>query len=202
MATERAIRDALRSHVLAGTCGARETVDEFWVPRSNERADLAVIGRSLDAFEIKSERDTLRRLPRQALASSRLFDRCTLVVAERHSDRAATMIPEWWGITTVCVNRSMRFTLTRKPRRNRAIDPETLVRLLWRDEAMAALRHLGKEPAHGGSRSSLWQELLFTATIAQLRAVVRQALLSRDPTRARIATQRFTTHPAAAGAAL
>jgi hypothetical protein len=67
------------------------------VPRSHERAGMVVVGRSLDAFEIKSERDTLRRLPRQALAHERLFDRCTLVVAERHSDHAAAMLPEWWG---------------------------------------------------------------------------------------------------------
>jgi hypothetical protein len=56
---------------------------------------MVVVGRSLDAFEIKSERDTLRRLPRQALAYERLFDRCTLVLAERHSDHPAAMLPEW-----------------------------------------------------------------------------------------------------------
>jgi hypothetical protein len=63
---EKVVRDALRSHVLAEVAGARDTVDEFWVPRSNERADIAVLGRWMDGFEIKTERDTLSRLPRQA----------------------------------------------------------------------------------------------------------------------------------------
>ncbi len=198
--TERAIREALRQRVLADTFGARDAIDEFWVPRSNERADMVVIGRSLDAFEIKSEQDTLRRLPRQALAYARLFDRCTLVVAQRHSDRAVAMLPEWWGITTVCVNGSVGFTATRKPRPNAAVDPETLVRLLWRDEVTMALIQLGNQPDPRGSRSSLWEELLRAATLAQLRALVRKAILSRDPARARIATRRFRIEAAAAGA--
>jgi hypothetical protein len=199
--TEHAIRDALRHRVMANTPGARDAIDEFWVPRSNERADIVVVGRSLDAFEIKSERDTFRRLPRQVSAYERLFDRCTLVVAEKHSDRATAVLPEWWGIVTVHVNMTVEFTATREPRPNHAVDPETLVRLLWRDEVMIALLHLGHQPDPRESRSSLWDELLHSATLAQLRGIVRMAILVRDPRRARIATQRFTIQPAAAGAA-
>lgn len=200
MAAEKEIRDALRGHVLAGTSGARETVDEFWVPCSNERADMALIGQFLDGFEIKTERDTLRRLPRQALAYGRLFDHCTLVIAEKHSERAVAMLPSWWGITIVCVNGSVTFIAARRPKPNPAVDPETLVRLLWRDEVMTALLRLGHEPDQRRSRSSLWDELVDTTTLAQLRAIVRRALLSRDPARARIPTQRFATQPLVAGA--
>jgi len=199
--TERVIREALRHRVLADTLGARGAIDEFWVPRSNERADMVVIGRSLDAFEIKSERDTLRRLPRQVLAYAGLFDRCTLGVAQRHSDRAAAMLPDWWGITTVCINGSIGFRTTRKPRLNAAVDPEILVRLLWRDEVMMALLQMGHQPDPRSSRSSLWEELLHAATLAQLRALVRKAILRRDPERARIETRRFRIQPAVAGAA-
>ena len=80
---------------------------------------------------------------------------------ERRVDAAAAIVPEWWGITTVCVNGSVTFTCERKPRRNPAIDPTTLVRLLWRDEAMAALLDLGRRrPEVRASRSSLWDEIL------------------------------------------
>jgi NAD(P)-dependent dehydrogenase (short-subunit alcohol dehydrogenase family) len=75
------------------------------------------------------------------------------------------MVPEWWGITTVCVNGSAGFTATRKPRPNAAVDPETLVRLLWRDEVMTALIQLGNQPDPRGSRSSLWEERLRAATL-------------------------------------
>ena len=55
----------------------------------------------MSAFEIKTERDTLRRLPRQATAYARLFDQCTVVVAERHVAAAMEMLPMWWGVIAV-----------------------------------------------------------------------------------------------------
>jgi hypothetical protein len=193
MATEAIVRDALRKRALVAITGARDTVDEFWVPRSHERADLAVIGQFMDGFEIKTERDTLRRLPRQVEAYGRLFDRCSVVVAEKHRDEAATMVPAWWGITTVHVNGAVSFAEIRPPQRNRAIDPEILVRLLWKEEAITALMKLGAPPGEGASRGVLWRALLEAASVSQLRSAVRRALLSRDPARARIATRRFRT---------
>lgn len=192
MGPEAVVRDALRERVLAAIYGARDTVDEFWVPRSHERADLAVIGRSLDGFEIKTERDTLRRLPRQIDAYGRLFDRCSVVVAEKHCDEATALLPAWWGITTVHVNGGVSFTEVREPRHNPGLDPEILVRLLWKAEAMVALAKLGGDPDERASRGTLWRDLLEAASLTQLRAAVRRALLDRDPARARIATRRFT----------
>jgi hypothetical protein len=191
MADETQVRDALRARVIEATSGARDTVDEFWVPRSNERADLAVIGRSMDGFEIKTERDTLRRLPRQIEAYGRLFDRCSVVIAEKHFNAAEAMVPAWWGITTVHVNGGVNFAEVRKPQRNPAIDREILVRLLWKDEVIRALAKLGANPKKNTSRSVLWKELLEVANLGQLRVAVRSALLDRDPSKARIATRRF-----------
>jgi hypothetical protein len=192
MATEAVVRNALRVRVLTAINRACETVDELWVPRSHERADLAVIGQSMDGFEIKTERDTLRRLPRQIDAYGRLFDRCSVVVAQKHHDQAAQMLPVWWGITTAHVNGGVSFTEIRQPQRNPSIDPEILVRLLWKEEATIALMKLGAPPDEGASRGVLWRALLEAASLSQLRSAVRRALLNRDPARARIATRRFT----------
>lgn len=190
---EAVVRAALRQRVLAETAGARDAVDEFWVPRSHERADLAVIGRWMDGFEIKTERDTLRRLPRQAEAYARLFDRCSVVVAEKHSKGAADILPDWWGITTVHVNGSVSFNVVRKPSTNVGVDSEIIVRLLWREEVHLALIKLGIEADQRAPRQTLWRTLLASTTLAELRQIVRRALVTRDPTRARIATRRFTT---------
>ena len=190
---EAMVRQALRTYVMGAVHGARGTRDELWVPRSNERADMAVIGRSMDGFEIKTEHDTLKRLPRQILAYGRLFDRCTAVVAERHERSAAEILPAWWGITTVHVNGAVTFTTIRKPRTNPAVDPEILVRLLWRDEVMHALISLGLEPNRKASRGSLWTELLRSASLKQLRSAVRNALLHRDVRQSRMPTRRFAT---------
>lgn len=197
MSAEELVRDALRTHLLSRT-SAHHALDELWVPRSNERADLAVLGKTMDGFEIKTERDTLRRLPRQVLAYGRLFDRCTVVVADKHCEKVDAIVPDWWGITSVSVNGCVSFTTVRKPRPNRALDPETLVRLLWRDEAIAALLSLGVTTDPKAHRASLWKELIRTASLLQLRRIVRCALSTRDPTKARIPTRRFTTQALAA----
>lgn len=199
MATEATVRHALRRHLLVEHKYPTETVDEFWVPRSHERADMAVIGRLLTGFEIKTERDTLRRLPRQAGAYGRVFDRCTVVVAAKHSNAAIDMLPEWWGIVEVSVNGHVTFAETRKARPNQAVDPETLVRLLWRDEVAAALTTLGARPAPRTARSAMWRELLHLADLRQLRAAVRHALVRRVGTDAS-ATSRFRQPLPAVGA--
>ena len=190
---EALVRQALRDHAMHAIVGAMDTLDELWVPRTNERADMAVIGRLMDGFEIKTERDTLARLPRQMVAYGRLFDRCTAVVAERHRQNAEDILPDWWGITTVHVDGEITFCTVRKPRVNPALDPEILVRLLWRDEVMYALLALGREPDKKATRGSLWAELLRSASLKQLRSAVRNALLQRQPTHARIPTRRFAT---------
>lgn len=196
--TEAEVRSALRGHLLTTLVGAKGVVDELWVPPSNERADVAVIGRWMDGFEIKTERDTLKRLPRQMVAYGRVFDRCTAVIAECHRQHAEEVLPEWWGLTTVHINGGVKFTTLRKPQSNSAVDPEILVRLLWRDEAMGALLALGHAPDRKATRGSLWANLLRSASLRELKSVVRSALLNRDPLQARMSTRRFATAAAVA----
>jgi hypothetical protein len=197
LSAEALVRDALRAHLFS-LSRVEHALDELWVPRSNERADLAVFGRTMDGFEIKTERDTLRRLPRQVVAYGRLFDRCTVVVADKHRDKVRTIVPDWWGITTVSVNGHVSFATVRKPRPNRSLDPEILVRLLWRNEAMAALCALGATPDPKAHRSSLWADLMRTASLSQLRRAVRGALMTRDAATAKIPTRQLASQALAA----
>jgi hypothetical protein len=199
MAAEEAVRNALRRHVRERDGEARHAVDEFWLPRSNARADLAVLGPLLDGYEIKTERDTLRRLPGQAAAYGAVFDRCIAVVAEKHCEQAEALLPQWWGITTVTVNGSISFTVEREAANNPSVEAETLVRLLWRDEAMAALMSLGHTPDIASLRRRLWDELLDVTGLNELRSIVREAIIERDPRQARIPTRRFAvTQPSVA----
>lgn len=80
---------------LAGTL----IVSEFLVKRSALRVDL-LIGREgeLTAFEVKSERDTLRRLEKQTVGYLRYFDRFVLVVHERHLVHARSIAPDRAGL--------------------------------------------------------------------------------------------------------
>src|SRR4051812_8285009 len=65
------------------------------------RVDVAAVNGALWGYEIKSERDTLRRLPTQVEVYSRVLDFAALVVAERHRDHAVDLLPDWWHVVVV-----------------------------------------------------------------------------------------------------
>jgi hypothetical protein len=192
MLTEAVVRHALRQEVLAAASTPSEAVYEFWVPRTNERADVVVIGATIEGFEIKTEGDTLKRLPRQAEAYARLFDRCHAVLAVRHVDHALAILPPWWGVLVFEQYGEPTFQVVRDANVNCGVDAETLVRLLWRDEAHAALCALGMPPNPRAVRSRMWDHLLSVLDLDGLKQVVRDALLGRDPGQARIPSRRFS----------
>lgn len=68
-------------------CGRRRKpiiTAEFLLGSSGVRADLAVFGDETIGFEIKTAKDTLRRLQSQMDAYSRYFDRVVLIAAPCH----------------------------------------------------------------------------------------------------------------------
>lgn len=188
--TEAVVRESL-SHELLASLPRAEALYEFWVPRSHERADIAVIGPTMDGFEIKTERDTLKRLPRQAAAYARLFDRCYVVLADRHVEAALDILPMWWGVTVIRGGSTPEFERIREADVNPGVDPETLVRLLWRNEVHAALCAFGAPPDPGAGRFRMWEQLLDLVEVDVLKAAVREALIHRDPARARIPSRHF-----------
>jgi hypothetical protein len=152
-----------------------------------------VLGKSLDGYEIKTSRDTLKRLPKQIEAYGSLFDRCTAVLAEKHIEKAQGLLPKWWGIMAIaCDDEGTSLRNVRKARANPGVRAETLVRLLWRDEAMSALLGLGHQPERTAPRNYLWDELLRTTSLRSLKSIVCEAIIARDPSDARIPTRRFT----------
>lgn len=63
--------------------------------------DVATVGELVEAWEIKSAADSVKRLPRQVPLYSSLFDRCTLVTAANHLKTARATLPPWWGLVVV-----------------------------------------------------------------------------------------------------
>lgn len=59
-------------------------VDEMSVLTGACRIDVALINGRLEGFEIKSDSDSLSRLPRQAFAYGQVFDRLTMVWVSCH----------------------------------------------------------------------------------------------------------------------
>jgi hypothetical protein len=199
-ATAKAVLDRLSPIAAASfSDGLPVLVEEFWVPDSHERADLVAIADELWAFEIKSPRDSLTRLPRQAAAFSRLFDRCVAVLAAPHRQSGMQHIPSWWGVIDAGEEHDDPLSWIREPTANPEVDLELLVKLLWKQEALAAAAELGIKTPGRISRQALWRRLLREAEPEGLKLCVRTALAARDSNTARIPTRHWSiTRPSPA----
>lgn len=178
------VREALHAKVLLAHRDDPHTlvVDELGLCEGEARVDIAVVNGFIHGFEIKSERDTLERLPHQVEVYSLVLDRVTLVVAENHAAHAMEVIPDWWGVKVARQGkrRAIHFQQVRRPRLNREIDPLELVQLLWRDEAVSALaernllRGVKSKP-----KQVVFERLVSVLELDEIRALVRKTLKHR-----------------------
>jgi len=145
------------------------------------RVDVTVLNGELAGYELKSARDTLRRLPTQIDVYSRVLDRATLVVADNHREGIEALLPTWWGLivassdgVTTCLE------WKRRSERNPSVDPASLAQLLWRDEVLAELAARGLARGfRSKSRMLLSRRLSDALTLDELRALVRTRLKQR-----------------------
>jgi hypothetical protein len=183
------IRAVLHSRLETRHGGDPKTriVDELGVLMGDSRVDVAVINGKLEGFEIKSDRDRLVRLPRQADAYSQVFDRMTVVCCERHAAGVALCVPDWWGIEVArSGNRGTRIVRLRSPRANPGVEPGAVVQLLWRDEALDELERIDRaDGLRSKPREVLWGALADALPPRTLRAVVRDRLRARKDWRVR-----------------
>lgn len=157
-------------------------INELGLCQGNARIDLAVVNGSLSGYEIKSERDTLQRLPHQVEVYSKALDYVTIVASESHIIKTTDLVPNWWGlIATSFQEGEIIFRLVRQPQANPTIDPYSVAQLLWRPEVASILSELGlKKGITGKSRQVLWQTLAETLSISDLRDRVRHTLKVRE----------------------
>lgn len=158
-------------------------VDELGLKHGRCRADIAVINGHLDGFEIKSDQDSLSRLPGQIANYNLVFDHATLVVGPRHIQEAMKQVPEWWGVILCQQGRggSICFKSIQKAKINKNIDPQSIVQLLWRSEAEEILRTLGAPPkVLRKPRAHLYGCLVEHFNTKSIRETVRESLKKRQ----------------------
>jgi hypothetical protein len=177
------IRPALRARLLAEYGDGPKTVviDELGVCRGQVRIDLAVVNGLLHGYEIKSDRDTFRRLAGQIEVYSRVLDRATLVVGGRHLAEALRTVPGWWGILMVVFHpKGLRFKTVRRGHRNPHRDPRSLVELLWLDDAIALLAQRdAARGVRGKPRRMVWDRVCEHFEVDEIGAAVRVHLKAR-----------------------
>jgi hypothetical protein len=135
----------------------------------------------MHGYELKSDRDTLQRLPEQVNAYAAVFDFVTLVVGERHLRHAIEIVPDWWGGRVVRADSGkLLFRDLRLAMINVSTDPLSTVRLLWRQEALNLLAEIsGTRTADSRPREQIYSELVAVAERGYLRGAVRRCLKNR-----------------------
>lgn len=117
-------------------------VDVRWsVPA---RMDALLVADRISGFEIKSDVDSLTRLPRQIEAYGAVVERAVLVVGDRHLAAGTTAVPEWWTIWGArWRNDTVVIREVRRGRLNPSLDPLALTTFMSRDDLSEALRARG-----------------------------------------------------------
>ncbi|MDO9572485.1 MAG: sce7726 family protein, partial [Candidatus Omnitrophota bacterium] len=121
-------------------------IEELGIQHGTARIDIAVINGLLHGYEIKSDQDTLQRLPEQMDVFNAVFNKITLVVGKTHLYEAINLVPEWWGITIAKTNSNspLTFNLIREGELNKKQDSVSIAQLLWREEALEILKEQGE----------------------------------------------------------
>ncbi len=179
------VRRALRREVLRRHEGEFDTlvIHELGLRHGIARVDVAVVNGSLHGYELKSDSDTLERLPSQVRIYSAVLDKATLVVGERHAAKALPLLPKWWGVKIATEGPRGGVSLQDEERgqMNPSVDAVAISELLWRAEVSEVLRNLGhSEKTLLKARAHLYQELSEAMPLDDLRATIRLMLKRRE----------------------
>lgn len=130
--TDKSIRSELVTFLRDVSPAGAKLVQEWSVGAS--RVDVAVVHPDrLDAYEIKSPRDSLTRLVPQMRDYGRVFDHVTLVADPRHIIAARRLVPFWVGLWSIELGDS-RFNVHRRAQPNPMFHGRFLCWLLWHRE--------------------------------------------------------------------
>ncbi len=158
-------------------------IDELGVMHGSARVDMAVVNGIIHGFELKSDLDTLRRLPEQMEAYNSVFDQVTLVVGKNHLYEAMNIIPEWWGVIIAksCdSDGTIKFIEIRHASDNLSRDTVSIARLLWRQEALDILEKNGHaDGVRSKPKNAIYQRLATVLDQNDLSTEVRRCLFNR-----------------------
>lgn len=184
---DKIIRIALRSILNEDLEGYRsesgypaEIFEELGVHHGTTRIDIAAINGIMHGYEIKSDRDTLKRLPEQMNEFNAVFDKMTLIIGKRHLYAAINIVPDWWGIIIAKTDKNHKifFQTIRKAENNQNQAGISIARLLWKKEALEILEERNKaKGVRSKPREFVYQKLATVLDMDTLKEKVRYALL-------------------------
>ena len=177
--TDVDIRIILKNTLLKNyyECSNSKVVEELELPVAKARIDMAVINGYMHGFEIKSASDTLKRIPSQVEAYTKVFDYLSIVTEEKYRNKLLTMTPKWVGI--IICNKDGETTLIRKALINKKKQSFFLAKLLWKDELQLLLANSGVKFNKSDRNWLLCEALAERFTVKEISELVREQLRLR-----------------------
>ena len=180
---DKDVRDVLHKEVLSRYENDPTTliIDELGLLQGLCRVDIAVINGIMHGYEIKSDADTLDRLPTQAELYNKVLDKLTLVVGEKHLNSAEGIIPKWWGIKVVSkIKGETKIFTHRKEKNNKDVDALSVAELLWKQEVVDILIKKGYEKRiFKHPKEILYNLLVEECSLQEIKDITRTILKSR-----------------------
>lgn len=78
-----------------------EIREEYTTYSGKSRADIVAINNRMSAFEIKSDYDSLERLPNQIKEYDLTFEKNYIVTGNKYINKISNFVPQHWGIIHV-----------------------------------------------------------------------------------------------------
>jgi hypothetical protein len=185
LTNDKIIRTALKEKLEESYFGIKNTkiIEELGITHGEARIDIAVVNGVIHGYELKSDRDTLKRLPGQIEIYNTVLDKVTLVVGMNHLHEAMKIVPDWWGITIAKIVNSdsvVSFFNIREPEENKNQNSAAVAALLWREEALKILENIGQAKGmQSKSRKAIYEKLADVLEKKSLNKIVREQLRTR-----------------------
>ena len=176
------IREPLIERLNAQNAGHNyRVISEMGICDGLSRIDVAVANGRLCGYEIKSDADTLDRLPAQQEYYNKTFDKVTIVVGEKYKEQITQYVPDWWGIYVAQHKKSGKVILTekRRGRQNKSVTAEALLELLWKEELDTLLKTHGLKGVSGKNRRILRKIAAEKLKLSEIKEFTRETLKER-----------------------
>jgi hypothetical protein len=181
LTTDRIIRQELKKKIEKKYKNAPvRIIEELCLDDHSTRIDIAVVNGILHGYEIKSDLDTLERLPKQMNSYNSIFDQITLVVGSQHLYEAFNLVPDHWGIMVAKIDGkgSIYFNLIREASDNNAQQKLSIAKLLWKHEALEVLENIDSVYGYKSkSKNVIHERISNLLDLDTLKNTVRKTLL-------------------------
>jgi hypothetical protein len=156
------------------------------VHNGNAIADIVAIYLDSHCFEIKSDRDNITRVLRQAEYYDLTFSKITLVTTEKNKQKALEILPAYWGILVASSEEeNIKLSYFRKAKMNPNWCSEKALLSLWKSELIDACSNLNLTDLKKSlSREKIASHLSKTQRKSSLRKELNDKLFNRFSERA------------------